>query len=228
MTETKEIKPSRGVYVKSNLIQRLIQFYLLPELQKKEFKKLQLIFKPEVITPEILYDEEAKEVLVETRLKEDILKKKEGEYVYLHEITGEVRKAIIIGEEDSLHATFLNSAETDFSKCQWHPFIDNLFSAYELLMGIYLVSLPYIEAPKEIRPLVKGKISHKRITSEGSKLRYSGIISKNRFKVLTQLKKLRWSARYTHEDLSLTEDEAKRFLNEASDFLRFMKKTTES
>ena len=173
MKKTKKKKP-KEIYIKADLIKRLMQFYLLPELQKKEFKKMQLIFRPEEAKPEILFDDQAKEVLFETKLKEGIPKKEEGEDVYLDEITGEVRKVIIKGEADSLHATFkkteanrwllvtdflfnreyikrlvtvsqefLNSAETNFTKDQWHPFIDNLFSAYELLMKVYLVLVQY-------------------------------------------------------------------------------------
>jgi hypothetical protein len=55
--------------------------------------------------------------------------------------------------------------------------------SYELLVRIYLISLPYIESSKRIRPIydgkdgIQGKLKHDEMIKESSKLTKLGIIS---------------------------------------------------
>jgi hypothetical protein len=81
----------KGVPIKGGLVKRLMQFYLLPELQKKEFHKMQLIFKPDEVKPKILFDEETKEVKFWVKPLDASIERKEGDPVYLDEITGETK-----------------------------------------------------------------------------------------------------------------------------------------
>lgn len=206
-----------------------------------------------------MFDEEAKEVKFWVKPLDASIERKEGDPVYLDEITGEAKWVTIEGEENSLHATFkktegnrwllissffynrtlmrnditksqqfLDSAEHAFTKRNWSSFVDSLFSSYELLLRALIVSLPYVDTEGRFQPLISGKTSHKRITRESSLLRHAGLISEERFKMLTKLSRERDKARYGKGEFVKTEIEAKQLLEITHELMKNIVKLTES
>lgn len=254
-------RQARGMPVKKDLIDRLKRIYLFPEMRTREFTKLQIIFRRGETEPIVLFDEEAKIVEFAVKVRE-IGQTDNGATVFqwLEEpknvvIEGEedslhatfklsskntwivVTNFLFNREYAKLHVKvareYLEAAMVAFNKNQLYVCLDTLYSACELLIRIYLVSLPYIESPKKIRPHVegmggiRGRLKHEEIVKETSKLSRLNLIPEKMYRALTNLNKYRRPARYLQGELSIRKSEVESLLDSVKNFSVFMEEITE-
>lgn len=100
---------------------------------------------------------------------------------------------------------FFESAEFSFKKKNWSPFIDNLFSASELLVKAILFSKP---DPKFMK-----KATHAAIQTRYNKFADLGNVKVEYKNTFNKLSGLRDRARYLKGNFSISEEEASVFLD---------------
>ncbi len=108
---------------------------------------------------------------------------------------------------------FCESAEFSFSQRSWAPFIDNLFSASELLAKCILLSLP--------DPKLRKKASHKAIQIKYNRFADLGNVDVVYRKTFNKLSGLRDQARYLKGDVSISEDEAYELLGIVKEMMEY-------
>jgi len=111
---------------------------------------------------------------------------------------------------------FLSSAKMNHEKELWRPFVDNMFSATELLATAQLL----LHADKEYT---------KRQWHEGTERKYTAFVDMGNYKIdykntFLELSKLRKSARYRSDEFRFTKEEATRYLTVLDDMVEFTKK----
>lgn len=114
---------------------------------------------------------------------------------------------------------FIEAADFSFSKKNWSSFIDNLFSATELLAKSILLGHTDSEFQK--------KASHKAIKSKFNLEAKLGNVTPEIRDTFNKLAKLRNPARYVKADLSINSEEAKRMLDEVKKFLAIVRNLSE-
>ncbi len=100
---------------------------------------------------------------------------------------------------------FYESAEIALNKEHWAPFIDNLFSASELLARSILLSIP--------DPKFRNKASHKAIQMKYNRFSDLGNVKTEYCETFNKLSGLRDRARYLKGDVSITEAEGHELLD---------------
>ena len=100
---------------------------------------------------------------------------------------------------------FYEAAEFSFDHGNWSPFIDNLFSATELIAKCVLLSMP--------DPKFRKKSSHKAIQIRFNRFASLGNVEAVYRETFNKLSGLRDPARYIKGVMSISEEEAKRLLN---------------
>lgn len=100
---------------------------------------------------------------------------------------------------------FYESAEFSLNKRNWSPFIDNLFSAAELLARSILLSMS--------DPKFRRKATHKAIQFRYNRFADLGNVEAVYRETFNKLSGLRDRARYLKGDISICEDEARRLLD---------------
>ena len=204
------------------------------ELDKHlDLRAAQIIFFPDGRKPQLRINSEVK-AIGKMKLKTGI-SKKAGEPIFEHELEG--LEEINLTEEDDSdcgHATllriggrwiiafdfrynkalskchieaaeqFYKAAEFSLNKKNWLSFIDNLFSAAELLAKSILLSMP--------DPKFRKKTTHKAIQNRYNRFANLGNVEAVYSKTFNKLSSLRDRARYLKEDISISEEEARRLL----------------
>lgn len=100
---------------------------------------------------------------------------------------------------------FYDSAEFSFNHRHWSPFIDNLFSAAELLAKSILLSMP--------DPEFRKKASHKAIQARYNRFAHLGNVKAIYRETFNKLSALRNPARYLKGTIPISDDEARRLLD---------------
>lgn len=100
---------------------------------------------------------------------------------------------------------FYEAAEFSYNHGNWSPFVDNLFSATELIAKCILLSMPDAKFRK--------KSSHKAIQIRFNRFANLGNVEAVYRETFNKLSGLRDSARYLKATMSISEEEAKRLLN---------------
>jgi len=111
---------------------------------------------------------------------------------------------------------FLKSAKMNYEQDLWRSFVDNMYSATELLAVAQL--LPHAD-----------KDYSKRQWHEGTQKRYTSFVDTGNFKIeykttLLELRRLRKSARYLSNKFTFTRDEAEKYLKILEDMLDYTDK----
>jgi uncharacterized protein (UPF0332 family) len=209
----------------------------------------QIMFYPDGRKSKVRINSEVR-ALGKVKLKPEI-SKKVGEPIYEHEIEG--LGAINLPEEDDPdcgHATllrignswtmafdfrynkalskkhieaaqqFYDSAQFSFEQKNWSPFIDNLFSASELLAKAILLSIP--------DPKFRKKATHQAIQLRYNRFADLGNVKVEYKKTLNKLSGLRDKARYLKEDFSITEEQAKTYLDTIRNMIEDAKSWTKT
>lgn len=112
---------------------------------------------------------------------------------------------------------FLDNAKFSYEKEKWRPFIDNMFSATELLVVAQL--LPHADSEYS-----------KKQWHQGTEKRYASMVDIGNFKLeykntLLELRKLRKQARYHAAKFVFNKEDAVRYLNILEDMINYTKKT---
>jgi len=100
---------------------------------------------------------------------------------------------------------FYDAAEFSFNQNNWPPFVDNLFSAAELLVKSTLLSMSDHKFQK--------KATHRAIQIGYNKFADLGNVKAVYREIFNKLSGLRDRARYLKGDISISENEARRLLN---------------
>lgn len=100
---------------------------------------------------------------------------------------------------------FYDSAEFSFNQNNWSPFIDNLFSATELLAKSTLLLMP--------DPKFRKKATHRAIQIRYNRFADIGNVEPIYRETFNKLSGLRDRARYLKDDISISEYEARRLLD---------------
>lgn len=103
---------------------------------------------------------------------------------------------------------FYESAEFSFNRRNWSSFIDNLFSAVELLAKSMLLSLPGLKLA-----------SHKGIQISYNRFADLGNVEPEYRKTFNKLSGQRDRARYLKGDISISEDEARGLLDDVKNMM---------
>lgn len=106
---------------------------------------------------------------------------------------------------------FYGSATFSFEKKHWSPFVDNLFSAAELLARSILLSAP--------DPEFREKATHKAIKSRYNHEYQLGNLDVSHRAAFNKLSDLRGGARYLKGDVSISEAEAQELLDAVRDMM---------
>lgn len=203
--------------------------------QSLDLRAAQIIFFPDGRKPQVRVNSEIKAIW-DVKLKQGI-SKKAGEPILDDELEG--LGEINLTEEDGLdcgHTTllrigdrwiiafdfrydkalskkhietaeqFYESADFSFNRGNWSSYIDNLFSAAELSVKSILLSM--MPDPK-----FRKKASHNSIRIKYNRFADLGNVEVNHRKTFNKLSGLRDNARYLKEEISISEDEARRYLN---------------
>lgn len=100
---------------------------------------------------------------------------------------------------------FCETAEFSFNQKNWAPFIDNLFSAAELVARCILLSMP--------DPKFRKKATHRAIQMRYNRFANLGNVEPVHRKTFNKLSGLRDRARYLKEDITISETEARNLLD---------------
>jgi len=100
---------------------------------------------------------------------------------------------------------FIDCADFSFQKEYWGSFIDNLFSASELIAKSFLLMIP--------DPKIRQKTSHHIIKNGFNKLVNTGNLTLKYTETINKLTDLRGKGRYLNGIIGLTSDEAKELLD---------------
>ena len=106
---------------------------------------------------------------------------------------------------------FYDSARFSFRNKYWSVFVDNLFSAAELLARSVLLSAP--------DPKFREKATHKVIKSRYNQEYQLGNLDANHRAAFNKLSDLREGARYLKGDVSISEAEAQKLLDAVEDMI---------
>ena len=107
---------------------------------------------------------------------------------------------------------FWKSAEFSFKQRNWAPFIDNLFSASELLAKSVLLSMP--------DPKFRKKTTHKAIQMKFNRFADLGNVQPVYRETFNKLSGLRDRARYLKKDVTISEREASNLLDTVEKMIR--------
>jgi uncharacterized protein (UPF0332 family) len=199
-----------------------------------DLRVAQIIFYPDGRKPQVRINCEVK-AIGKVKLKSGI-SKKVGEPIYEHEVEGLEKINLSEGDDpDCGHATlvrvenrwiiafdfrynkalskkhietaqqFFESAEFSFKQKNWSPFIDNLFSAAELSVKAILLSMS--------DPKFRKKATHNAIQTRYNRFADLGNVEAVYKNTFNKLSSLRVRARYLKENFSISEEEARTFLN---------------
>lgn len=114
---------------------------------------------------------------------------------------------------------FIEAAEYSLTRKHWRAYVDNLFSAAELLAKAVL--LAYWSDPRFRR-----KPSHEIIHSRYNKFAHLGNVDSFHAQVFNRLSRMRYPARYAGSDFALSEDEAGELLAGTKSMLQETMKST--
>jgi hypothetical protein len=114
---------------------------------------------------------------------------------------------------------FITAAEFSKSKNHWIAFVDNLFSAAELLAKATL--LAHLPDPKFME-----KSSHKAIHSRYNRFANLGNIEPDYAKAFNKLSGIRYRARYLEGEYSFDDNDAQSYLDTIKDMVDITRKTT--
>jgi uncharacterized protein (UPF0332 family) len=210
-----------------------------------DLRAAQIIFYPDGRKPHVRINAEVK-AIGKMKLKPGI-SKKVGEPIYDYELEG--LEEIHLLEEDAPdcgHATlmrignswtlvfdfhynkilskkhiqtaqqFLEAAEFSLQAKNWAPLVDNLFSASELVAKATLLSIP--------DPEFRKKASHKSIHIKYNRFADLGNVKVDYKTTFNKLSGLRDRARYLKGDFSISEEEARGFLDTIKNMLEDSKR----
>lgn len=110
---------------------------------------------------------------------------------------------------------FYEAAIYSKQKHNWAAFIDNLFSANELLAKALLLALP--------DPKFREKSSHKAVHSKFNRFASLGNVQVEHREVFNKLSNLRYKARYLEGEIVISESEADDLLKSVESLLKFTK-----
>ena len=214
----------------------------------------QILFHPDGKKPTVRINDEVK-AIAKMKLKSGI-QKDYGDSVYANEIEG-LEELMLTDEDDpdSGHVTmlkfngtwimafdfiynkalakktietakeFIEAAEFSLSHEFWSAFTDNLFSAAELLAKATLLAT-------WSDPEFREKTTHPAIHSRYNRFAHLGNVDSKHASIFNKLSKMRYPARYSKEEFSILESEArslldgiKSMLQEASRIARADRKT---
>jgi len=108
---------------------------------------------------------------------------------------------------------FCETAEFSFNQKNWAPFVDNLFSAVELIAKSILLSMP--------DPKFRKKGTHKGIQIRYNRFADMGNVEVTHRDTLNKLSGLRDRARYLKGDTSISEDEARSLLDTVKNMMEY-------
>ena len=108
---------------------------------------------------------------------------------------------------------FYEAAGFSFKQKNWSAFVDSLFSAAELLARSILLSRP--------DPQFRKKATHKAIQIRYNRFADLGNVEEAHRETLNKLSGLRDRARYLKGDVSISEDEARRFLDIVNNMMEY-------
>jgi len=116
---------------------------------------------------------------------------------------------------------FIAATEFAFSQKHWSTFVDNLFSAAELIAKAILLG-------SWSGPKFRKDSSHRAVHSRFNKYTHLGNADPKFTEALNKLSKLRYPARYVEGELNLSKDEAQKYLDVVKkmyeDMIAFYKK----
>ncbi len=110
---------------------------------------------------------------------------------------------------------FFTTAKSAFEKGHYRPFVDNLFSAVELLAKATL--LPHYD-----KAMLTAK-SHKLIKTRFNQWSHLGNVENRFAKLLNGLEDMRKSARYSMDSWGVSPSQAEQMLSETAELLRLAK-----
>jgi hypothetical protein len=200
-----------------------------------DLRAAQIIFYPDGKKPAIRINSEVK-AIGKMKLKPGI-EKDYGDPVYAHELDGLEELTLTDGDDpDCGHVTilrlsdtwlmafdfiynkslakktietakeFIEAAEFSFAHHNWSAFTDNLFSAAELLAKATLLAT--WSAPE-----FREKTTHPAIHSRYNRFAHLGNVNPLHALTFNKLSQLRYPARYSKEEFSLSESEGQSLLN---------------
>ncbi len=112
---------------------------------------------------------------------------------------------------------FLDVASSALKENRMRPFVDNLFSATELMAKGHLLLSPD-------EALLKSK-KHTIVSARFNQERNLGNVEPRYVDLLNRLQDLRGSARYLDKDFTLTEEEAKNMIGTAEDMFETVRES---
>ena len=116
---------------------------------------------------------------------------------------------------------FIQAAEFLFSQKYWNAFVDNLFSAAELLAKAIL--LTFWSDPK-----FQQKATHEAIHSRYNRFAHLGNVDPHHAETFNKLSRLRYPARYSRDYFSLSESEAEELLERIKGMLQETSRMTKA